>query len=74
MRGKAAGLARLRARARQVIAFTLGKGRVVVAGEAAMFSAQLAGPGGEFKMGMNRPGLDNRQFTLNTLRWLGRKL
>ena len=75
VRGKAAKDSRVSARGRaQVIAFTLGKGRVVVAGEAAMFSAQLAGPGGEFKMGMNEPGLDNRQFTTNVLRWLGRKL
>ncbi len=74
-RGKAPKEARESAAGRaQVIAFTLGKGRVVVSGEAAMFSAQLAGPGGDFKMGMNEPGLDNRQFAINALRWLAWKL
>src|SRR6185295_19508849 len=38
-----------------------GKGRVVVLGEAAMLSAQLAGPN-KMAFGMNRPGLDNRQL------------
>jgi hypothetical protein len=56
------------------LAFEFGRGRVVVLGEAAMLSAQLAGPGGRFKMGMNRPGIDNRQFALNTVRWLARAL
>ena len=74
-RGKVPKSARLSASGRaQVIAFTLGKGRVVVAGEAAMFTAQLAGPGGEYKMGMNEPGIDNRQFATNVLRWLARRL
>lgn len=56
----------------QAIALRLGRGRVVVAGEAAMFSAQLAGPPGpdQFKMGMNQPGTDDRQFTLNVMHWL----
>ncbi len=53
----------------QALAFTLGRGRVVVFGEAAMLTAQLAGPG-HFKMGMNWPGLDNRQLALNVVRWL----
>jgi len=48
----------------------LGKGRVVVLGEAAMMSAQVVGPKGEGKMGMNAPGNDDRQFALNTLHWL----
>ena len=56
----------------QVIAFALGKGRVVVSGEAAMFSAQIAG--GRHKMGMNEPGNDDRQLVTNVLRWLGGKL
>ncbi len=74
-RGKVPKNARISASGRaQVIAFTLGKGRVVVAGEAAMFTAQLAGPGGEYKMGMNEPGIDNRQFATNVLRWLAKKL
>lgn len=58
----------------QAVAFELGKGRVVVLGEAAMLSAQLAGPGGRYRMGMNQPGNDNRQFAINVLRWLGRGL
>jgi hypothetical protein len=58
----------------QGVAFELGSGRVVVLGEAAMMSAQLAGPGGRIRMGMNAPGNDDRQFAINVLRWLGRKL
>jgi hypothetical protein len=53
----------------QGIAMTLGKGRVVVLGEAAMLSAQLAGPN-QMKFGMNRPGIDNRQLALNLMHWL----
>jgi uncharacterized membrane protein len=53
----------------QGIAFKLGKGRVVMLGEAAMLSAQVAGPE-NFKMGMNVPGNDDRQFALNTMHWL----
>jgi hypothetical protein len=60
----------------QAIAFTVGKGRVVVLGEATMLAAQLVpGPGGAMrKVGMNSPGFDNRQFALNVLRWLGRAI
>ena len=53
----------------QGIAFTQGKGRVVVMGEAAELSAQIAGLG-DFKMGMNVPGIDNRQMALNIMHWL----
>jgi hypothetical protein len=53
----------------QGIAFKLAKGRVVMLGEAAMLSAQVAGPE-NFKMGMNVPGNDNRQFALNVMHWL----
>lgn len=53
----------------QGIALKVGKGRVVVLGEAAMLSAQLAGPQ-KMKFGMNKPGLDNRQFALNIMHWL----
>jgi hypothetical protein len=53
----------------QGIAFKLGKGRVVMLGEAAMLSAQVTGPD-NFKMGMNVPGNDNRQFALNIMHWL----
>ena len=58
----------------QGLAFAYGKGRVVVMGEAAMLSAQLAGPGGQFRMGMNYPGTDNRQLALNIVRWLAHGL
>jgi hypothetical protein len=51
-----------------------GSGRAAFFGEAAMFTAQLAGPGRE-PMGMNSPGAErNFQFTLNLLHWLVRTL
>lgn len=53
----------------QVLAFKVGKGRVVVHGEAAMLSAQIAGPE-KFKMGMNFEGYDNKQYALNVMHWL----
>jgi hypothetical protein len=53
----------------QALAFKVGKGRVVVHGEAAMLSAQIAGPN-KSKMGMNVPGTDNKQYTLNLMHWL----
>lgn len=53
----------------QGIAFKSGKGRVVVLAEAAMMSAQLAGPN-KVKFGMNKPGTDNRQLALNIMHWL----
>jgi hypothetical protein len=53
----------------QGLVMTLGKGRVVVLGEAAMLSAQVAGPN-KMAFGMNRPGIDNRQFALNLMHWL----
>lgn len=50
----------------------LGQGRVALFGEAAMFTAQLAGPKNE-PMGMNAPGAkQNYQFVLNLMHWLGR--
>lgn len=57
----------------QGIAFTFGKGRVVVLGEAGMLSAQLVGPN-RGRFGMNRPGIDNRQLALNIMHWLSRKI
>lgn len=59
----------------QGLAMKFGKGRVVILGEAAMFSAQVIrstqdGRQQEFKMGMNVPGSDDRQFALNVLHWL----
>lgn len=53
----------------QAIALKFGKGRVVVQGEAAMLSAQISGPE-KYKMGMNVPGNDNRQYALNLMHWL----
>lgn len=48
----------------------VGRGRVALFGEAAMFSAQVAGPERR-PMGMNAPQAEqNAQFTLNVLRWL----
>lgn len=47
-----------------------GKGRLVVMGEAAMFSAQLAGPNRN-QVGMNTPeAAQNAQFLLNIMHWL----
>lgn len=57
----------------QGLALRAGKGRVVVLGEAAMLSAQLAGPNKVF-FGMNRPGTDNRRLALNLVHWLSRKI
>jgi hypothetical protein len=54
----------------QGAALRVGKGRVVVLGEAAMFSAQLAGPQ-RVPMGMNSPvARQNAQLLLNTIHWL----
>jgi hypothetical protein len=48
----------------------VGKGRVAMFGEAAMFSAQVAGPKRN-KMGFNAPDADrNKPFLLNLVRWL----
>ncbi len=65
----------------QALAFNVGKGRVVVLGEAAMLSAQIVrGPAAqamgleELQMGMNRKGIDNRQLALNIAHWLSRLL
>ena len=52
----------------------VGKGRVAVFGEAAMFSAQLAGPD-RGPMGMNAPvAAQNPQFLLNVMHWLSGRL
>lgn len=52
--------------------FEVGKGRVAVFGEAAMFTAQLAGPNKQ-PMGMNAPiAAQNPQLLLNVLHWLAR--
>jgi hypothetical protein len=51
----------------QGVALGYGAGRLVVMGEAAELSAQLAGLE---PMGMNVPGIDNRQMALNIMHWL----
>jgi hypothetical protein len=52
-------------------ALDYGQGRVVILGEAAMCSAQLAGPDQDRFMGMNNPlSIDNPRFCLNAVRWL----
>jgi hypothetical protein len=53
----------------QGIAFRLGKGRVVVLGDAAMLSAQVTGSDNQ-PVGMNVPNIDNRQLALNIMHWL----
>ena len=53
----------------QGLALKFGKGRVVVLGEASQISAQIAGPQNR-PMGMNYPGIDNRQMVLNIMHWL----
>ncbi|WP_276372260.1 hypothetical protein [Chryseolinea sp. H1M3-3] len=51
-----------------------GKGRVVIFGEAAMFTAQLQGPH-KIPMGMNQPtARQNAQLLLNIIHWLDGKL
>ena len=57
----------------QGVAMPFGKGRAAIFGEAAMFSAQVATIDGlPFKVGMNVPGTDDRQFALNVMHWLAR--
>jgi hypothetical protein len=53
---------------------TFGSGKIAVFGEAAMFSAQLAGPN-RIKVGMNsEEAKENHQLLLNTIHWLDGKL
>ncbi len=57
----------------QGAALSHGKGRVVVMGEAAMFSSQLAGPG-KMIMGFGAEGAEqNQRFALNLMHWLSRR-
>jgi hypothetical protein len=57
--------------AAQAVAMAFGKGRVVMFGEAALFSAQVLVEGGkESRFGMNSPGTDGRQLALNVMHWL----
>jgi hypothetical protein len=51
-------------------AVSRGRGRAAFFGEAAMFSAQIAGPD-RFPMGLNHPrARQNQQLVLNVLHWL----
>jgi len=52
------------------LAFKTGSGRVVVLGDAEMLSALQGEPPEKEPIGMNHPGSDNKQFTLNVLHWL----
>lgn len=55
----------------QGLALSVGKGRVVVLGEAAMLTAQSFTRGTTVStFGMSTPGYDNKQLTLNILHWL----
>lgn len=63
------------------VALTRGRGRVVIMGEAAALTAQVitgdaakAAGVPELRIGMSRTDLDNKQFALNVVRWLGRRL
>ena len=55
----------------QAVALEWGRGRVVVAGEAALFTAQRAG---DDRFGLASPGTDNERFVRNAVRWLLRAL
>jgi hypothetical protein len=59
----------------QAVLMKVGRGKLAVFGEAAMFTAQVVrfesgGQREEIKMGMNVAGNDDRQFALNILHWL----
>ena len=56
----------------QGLALKLGKGRVVVLGEAAMLTAQLAGPEKAPFGGLGIKTIDNRQLALNIMHWLSK--
>ena len=62
----------------QGVALSLDRGRVIVVGEAALFSAQVLKferPGEpDLRFGMNAPGNDDKQFVLNILHWLSGNL
>ena len=56
----------------QALAMRFGEGRVVVFGEAGLFTAQVASAPGRpsRRFGFTWPGSDDRQLALNTVRWL----
>ncbi|MEW6323594.1 MAG: hypothetical protein AB1635_21185 [Acidobacteriota bacterium] len=51
----------------QAVALEHGRGRVVVAGEAAFLTSQLFG---ERRLGLQWPGTDNERFARNVMAWL----
>lgn len=56
----------------QMAAFELGRGRVVLSGEAAAFTAQVSGPN-QTPMGLRAEGAEqNKTALLNLMRWLAR--
>ena len=56
----------------QMIAYNLGKGRVVIIADGTFFSAQTVTlqDGETFGLGMSRNDFDNRQLVLNVMHWL----
>jgi hypothetical protein len=59
----------------QAVAFPLDAGRVVVVAEFGPFvagRADLGDPDGKIGVGMSYAGADDRQFVVNTIRWLAR--
>ena len=54
----------------QGVALKFGVGRVVVLAEADMLSALLGTPPENEPIGMNYPGIDNRQLALNIMHWM----
>ena len=55
----------------QLIACEYGKGRIVIAGEAAMFTAQEVRIFFKtIRAGFNIDGYDNKKFVLNVIHWL----
>ena len=59
----------------QGAALSVGKGRLAVFGEAAMFTAQTDDADPKIKTGFSAPGAEsNKQFALNVARWLAGQL
>jgi hypothetical protein len=54
----------------QGLAFKFGGGRVVALGDAEMLTALMSEPPENSPIGMNYPGVDNKQLTLNIMHWL----
>jgi len=54
----------------QALAMKFGGGKVVVLANADMLTALLGNPPENEPIGMNYPGIDNKQLTLNIMHWL----